>query len=496
MEGTRIAVLDNAVAWALRQDAPANGSNAENIYWLYGSPGLGKTSIANSLCERLHRTRNLGGSFFCKRDDPILRQPKRVLPTLISKLAEMWSPYRKLVSQALQDDPQLNPDSAGGEILLKLLKSVQKHPPRTFVLVIDALDECGESDTRKPLLNSLLNACSQVPWLKIIVTSRPEHDIEIFFKKHLVASRNLATDDPTRKDITLFTKKSMASVAESCNLTDWPSEEQLKQIVQRSGGLFIFVETLRRLLGQPDQLDPEPLLAQVLDGDLKEANAELYTLYSTTITTRIGSYKDTFRVVAQAIVAVAKYRPLCDDTLACLLGLKSPMVKTLIDRLSPLLYRDQNGKDGVRVHHLSVTEFLIGPSCPSEFRVDLQQANAELSVRCLTTMTKELKFNICDLETSLLANAEIQGLDKLVDKKIPDGLQYSCMHWSSHLCSDSNPTSTAVSALLDGFFAGPRPLYWIEVLSLMGKVPVAISALRQIKSCTKVRRCSDHSDSI
>src|SRR5450432_2153729 len=196
MEGTRITVLNDAVAWALRRDTPPNGSNAENIYWLYGSPGLGKTSFANSLCERLHRTKNLGGSFFCKRDDPILRQPKRVLPTLISKLAEMWSPYRKLVAQALQDDPQLNPDSAGGEILLKLLKSLQKRPPSTFVLVIDALDECGESDTRKPLLKSLLETCFQVPWLKIIVTSRPETDIEGFFKKHVVTSRNLVTDDP------------------------------------------------------------------------------------------------------------------------------------------------------------------------------------------------------------------------------------------------------------------------------------------------------------
>jgi hypothetical protein len=123
MEGTRIAVIGDAVSWALRRDTPPSDSNANNIYWLYGSPGLGMTSVANSLCERLHETRNLGGCFFCKRDDPILRQPKRVLPTLISKLAEVLSPYRKLVAQALQGDPQLNLDSARGDDLLKLLQS-------------------------------------------------------------------------------------------------------------------------------------------------------------------------------------------------------------------------------------------------------------------------------------------------------------------------------------------------------------------------------------
>jgi hypothetical protein len=182
--------------------------------------------------------------------------------------------------------------------------------------------------------------------------------------------------------------------------------------------------------------------------------------------------------------------------LASLTGLDLPIIRSWVDRLSSLLYQDGSKKGGIRVRHLSIIEFLTGPSCPPEFRVDLQQANAELTIYCLATMTKELRFNICDLETSLLANAEIQGLDNVVDQKISDSLQYSCMHWSSHLCSNSDPANTQVSALLDEFLTGPRPLYWIEVLSVMGKVPAAISALREIKSCTKVRVFSHRNDSI
>lgn len=110
MQGTRTMILDDITTWAIKtfdRDTPAHCPNTDNIFWLYGMPGLGKTSVANSLCHLLHNKRSLGGSFFCRRDDPILREPKRVLPTLIYRLAGMWSPYATLVAQALRDDPTL-----------------------------------------------------------------------------------------------------------------------------------------------------------------------------------------------------------------------------------------------------------------------------------------------------------------------------------------------------------------------------------------------------
>ncbi|KIM20015.1 hypothetical protein M408DRAFT_37161, partial [Serendipita vermifera MAFF 305830] len=77
--------------------------------WLYGMPGIGKSSIAHSICRRLHESKQLGGSFFCRRDDPVLSEAKMVLPTLIYGLAGRFGPYRNCVVQALRDDPQLMP---------------------------------------------------------------------------------------------------------------------------------------------------------------------------------------------------------------------------------------------------------------------------------------------------------------------------------------------------------------------------------------------------
>jgi len=487
MEGTRTAVLEHLIDWALKPinpDIPPDNSIATNMYWLYGSPGLGKTSVANSLCDRLHGSRNLGGGFFCRRDDPVLREPRRVLPTLISKLAAMWGPYGKLVAQALKDDPQLNPDSKRGEELLMLLTSVPKPPPRTLVLVIDALDECGDPRTRKPLLSCLLNASSNVPWIKVVITSRPEHDIQTFFEQNSVESRDLGKDDENRDDIMLFSRQRMASIASNRYLpSDWPGEESLKQLVDRSGGLFIFVETVYRYVDDPD---PNPLLARVLDGELKEANAELHKLYTIAITSKIGQSIEKFRSLIQAVVVVASYRALPDETLASLMGLEVGTVRSWVDGLSSLLYRDGSENGGVRVRHLSVLDFLTGPACPEEFRVHRPKANEEVGLRCLRMMKKELKFNICELETSSVENARIPNLDKRIQQMISDSLQYSCMHWASHLCAGLEEVTVEVSGLLGELFEGERLLHWVEVLSLMGQVRAGILAMRQVKRYMKV----------
>ena len=254
------------------------------------------------------RTGNLGGSFFCRRDDPVLCDPNRVLPTLLYRLAWIWNPYRDLVVQALRGDPNLNPDWTGCALLLERLYSLEDHPQTALVLVIDALDESGDPRTRAPLLKCFSELCAHVNWLKIVVTSRPEHDITTFFQKLDLVGHDLSKDTQAHQDIRTFARYRMDLLAKQYHLpSDWPGEPRLEQIVRRSGGLFIFVETLYQLLDDPN---PELLLTEVLSGTLGEANAELHKLYSTAIATRIGRCMDDFRLFVHALVAVATHRSL------------------------------------------------------------------------------------------------------------------------------------------------------------------------------------------
>src|SRR5258706_10200351 len=63
MEGTRQSILSRIMAWVAD---PQGGGDSNNTYWFYGSPGIGKTSLAHSICACLHRQEQLAGAFFCR----------------------------------------------------------------------------------------------------------------------------------------------------------------------------------------------------------------------------------------------------------------------------------------------------------------------------------------------------------------------------------------------------------------------------------------------
>src|SRR5258708_18299549 len=190
MEGTRKSILNQIMAWVVN---PPERTDA-NAYWFYGSPGIGKTSLAHSICERLHDRDHLAGSFFCRRDDPNLSEPRNILPTLISKLAGVFPPFRKIVANRLRNDPNLTPESMKYSLFLDFIRSLPRHPKHAFVYVIDAFDECGNTKSRPLLLKILADVAGLAPWLKIIITSRPEADIQRFFDAPSTRSSHLRYD--------------------------------------------------------------------------------------------------------------------------------------------------------------------------------------------------------------------------------------------------------------------------------------------------------------
>src|SRR5258708_11616489 len=151
MEGTRKSILSRIVVWVAkpqeRNDAPR-----KNIYWFYGSPGIGKTSLAHSICEYLHEQDHLAGAFFCQRDDRNLSEPRNILPTLINKLAGSFPPFRTIVADRLRKDPNLTRESMKYSLFLDFIHSLPCHPKHALVIVIDAFDECGDTQSRPALL--------------------------------------------------------------------------------------------------------------------------------------------------------------------------------------------------------------------------------------------------------------------------------------------------------------------------------------------------------
>ncbi|KAF8597322.1 hypothetical protein BDV93DRAFT_527490, partial [Ceratobasidium sp. AG-I] len=200
LPGTRAGIIKEIVDWSQRRDT------SEAFLWVHGQAGLGKSSIATSVCQQLDSQGLLAAGFFCKRDSSERRDPQKVLATIVRGLASRHPGYAQAVAVAIQRDSQLcsSPIQMQYNSLIKgpLEISAQVAPSANLVVIVDALDECGTNESRRQLLAYLHLMSQLVPWLKLVVTSRPDPDIQSFFGDRTttgVSKRNVyeyyASDD-------------------------------------------------------------------------------------------------------------------------------------------------------------------------------------------------------------------------------------------------------------------------------------------------------------
>jgi len=356
MEGTRKSLLDQIIAWGSNISGQEDESN---IHWIHGSPGIGKTSLAHSICKKLHDQHHLAGAFFCRRDDPKLSEPRNILPTLIYKLTEIFPPFRNVVAKRLRSDSNLTPESMEDSLLLEFIRDLPRQPNLALVFVIDALDECGNDRSRPDLLKVLTDAAAHAPWLKIIITSRPEVDIDDFFRGlpcSSYSSYDLVADNEASADLRTVAQSEFGVVAKRWFLsTPWPEPSLFDDVISKANGLFIFIKTVVLALEQCE--DPTESLKAALQDSAGTGMTSLYGLYSSILKARIVHSNADFRRMIGVLLTTAPYRPLCEETIAGLARVRPNLVKKWVSELNSMLYRDEAADGGVRVRHLSISDF-------------------------------------------------------------------------------------------------------------------------------------------
>jgi len=121
----------------------------------------------------------------------------------------------------------------------------------------------------------------------------------------------------------------------------------------------------------------------------------------------------------------------------------------------------------VRVLHVSFFDFLTDESRSKSYYVDVSQQNWSLALSTFRVMKRELRFNICGLETSHFRNTVVPDFTKRVENTIRS---YGCRFWADHLIA--TPYDTTMLYELRDFFHHSL-LYWLEVLSLIKNINIA-----------------------
>lgn len=480
LSGTRTGIQKQIIDWMV-------SDSDQNIFWLHGVAGSGKSTISTTIAENFRGLHRLGAFLFFERGKS---NPASVIETLAYGLAGAYLNIAKHITAAIELDNDIASASAAnqfGELILKPLIASAADLRGPILIILDALDECGTFETRRTLMELFRRELHKLPKnVRILITSRRETDIEEALSARPNSAREIELDytsGDSQRDILAYIcaemvwwVKNKVPVPE-----DWPWEANMKLLAKAAAGLFIWASTAVKLVSlsrdNPFQKlkDLVSNLQSLTDFGINDLYAN--ALHNSGIAWGNGTSRTRFSQIL-GLILLSK-NPISISTIDGILGFPPEISsKHILSGFQCLLAYSADAP--IRIFHTSFSDYLMSPERSADpWFIDIPAQMAFITMRCFCVMKYMLHFNICNLESSFVPNDRVHGLEERIKGNIPPHLAYACIHWSRHL--SGSPQSSLLQNELSEFIYR-RLLYWFEVLSLLEKVnvgdPMLLDALK------------------
>ncbi|KAF9784521.1 hypothetical protein BJ322DRAFT_851027 [Thelephora terrestris] len=489
LQGTRDAVLSEIELWAEDFDKSP-------VFWLNGLAGTGKSTIAQTIAERVFAEARLGASFFCSRDFEDRSNLRFIFPTLAFQLAHEYSDFRSHFVSLLRSNPDVAHESLYNQMQKLIAEPLRKTGVST-VIVIDALDECKDSEPSSAILSVLGRFVGQIPKVKFFITGRPEPRIKTGFRLPLLVD---STDvfvlhnvplSLVNNDIRLFLKHELSELAQRRQLERWPSDEHVDLMCHRAAGLFVYAVATVKFLDSDIHLPKNQLdvILKLPESTVHEGktqfnlNTTLDSLYKSILQAAIREgYPDVDSKVRTTIgTIVLVVNPLSPRAIAELMDLDPGEVTLFLNKFQSLLTIGEDSNQPVKPFHKSFPDFITDPSrcANSRFCISPEHLHCEIVTNCLRVMNDGLEQNLLSLPEYAL-NSEVEDLQERIDNRVSIALRYACQSWHSHLAEAKGDVSDLITHL-EVFLHG-KFLAWLEVLSVLGDLRGAAVGLEKLMS--------------
>ena len=503
---TRVDLLQHISYWA-------DGQDERCIFWLNGLAGTGKSTIARTVARRCLEQNRLGASFLFSRGGgdvghagkfvtSIAWQLANSVPSLDQHICDAVKKQRDIASKSLYDQWQ--------QLVMRPLSNLSESGSQSsYVLVVDALDECDDDNNIRTIIRLLAEARSlKTVRLRIFLTSRPETPIRLGFRAMpQIVHHDLELHGIPRAvvnhDLAVFLIHEFNTIRNDFEdlPCDWPGNDKIEDLVRRSDGLFIYAATACRFIKGDGYWLPQVLLDLVLQGNRSSHQMEIehdipsrsptweldemYTqiLQRSLINVRSEDRErvsQTLKEVIGTLVILAE--PLSGSTLANLLRMRLEMVNLRLGHLRSVLNIPVDQNYPIQLLHPTFRDFLLDDQrCLNQlFWIDEKQAHRVLADRCMQLMSTLLKQDICGVDApgTLVANVKSQ-----IEQVLPPEIQYACRYWIDHVQKSD-------SQLYDNGqlhqFLQEHLLHWLEALGWIGKVPEGVHAIASLESVISV----------
>ncbi|KAJ3193545.1 hypothetical protein HK101_004648 [Irineochytrium annulatum] len=230
MKGTREWVLDEVKR--VMDDVDSS------VVWFRGEEGVGKSMIAATVWQQLKQDGTVGGYFFFKRG--VRDQPTGMIATLAYHLAKRFPSIASWLRSQITLEPDMmnrlnkSIDLMFTTLITDRLDSIPKGEQLKTVIIVDALEECGDFQSRDRIdfLDVFTRwADALPPFIKLVVTSQPQEDIDEFFVGFEVYTLDAANEHHA-DDMRIYALSKLIPIRQRLQKTDAELDEIAVKLVR------------------------------------------------------------------------------------------------------------------------------------------------------------------------------------------------------------------------------------------------------------------------
>ncbi|PVF90883.1 hypothetical protein CPB86DRAFT_878796 [Serendipita vermifera] len=341
LKGTREPILQEIREWRSAKEVD------KRIFWICDIGGSGKSTVAYTMAQEWNKGPDiLLGRFFFSKNARDTSDTDTFCSTLARDLASKHPALHSTITDVLKVDSLLN-ERDFTEQFKKLVSEPLRSISQDVVFVLDAADEC-RIESRKRMLQVLLQEIDSHPTLKVLLTSRPESDIMTLLQDNAIV-RGLHFEMQGSKN-----QSNMADITSYVDhhLTSFLSRKDREQLVTQSNGLFIWVSTARFELELA--ADNSTQFRSTMDSLLSRgAEDDLHTLYLGILNRVLrGQLKDLIRRVLSTLASL--YEPVSIARLSQLINADAEEVELIVKSMRSVFHVG----DTIEFIHPSFREYL------------------------------------------------------------------------------------------------------------------------------------------
>ena len=284
-------------------------------------------------------------------------------------------------------------------LIVDAFRDLSPLPRRSYLLIIDGLDECHDKATQQLILQLLCESIivHKLP-LRFIIGSRPESHIRASFDRESLytITHRVVLDETLNpgRDIRVFLQDGFAKIRSENSIPShmerpWPREGIIDLLVQRSSGQFIYGTTVLKFVGA-DFCNPTKQLALILKPD-PTAFSDLDQLY-----TQILSVYPSAMNIVQVLGIITASESNSPELIEDILGMEEGELKLMLRGLSSLM-KDENGEGDIsyvipHFAHASFSDYLFNSSRSGPFYVDRQEYENQVVIRSFALIMQSIRY--------------------------------------------------------------------------------------------------------